>query len=303
MARKAFLTLTQGSFRTLGIRMANAERQIVGNIFAVILKFGNLCRYNLCGPLAVGTELRMKQKEARAFLKGEMDFTPTRMMRYIRSRARLATDEDIEDILQNALVLVTTHFDPSHPDANLALYCLGACNKAIAQNLERYHKVQLRKKDTTKVLTRASEITESESDGTFEGESMQVKTLSAGKTFDEESASTGQFRTTSLDSLFDEDDGRSAEDVFGWEYSLSGKEDSDPASQSLLKDLINRIIKELPPGIHRTCFLLKYVQGYKREDLISCLKMDAKSIDTVDKKIVRTLKAFKERLEKEESRI
>lgn len=246
----------------------------------------------------------MKQKEARAFLKGEMDFTPTRMMRYIRSRARLATDEDIEDILQNALVLVTTHFDPSHPDANLALYCLGACNKAIAQNLERYHKVQLKKKDTSKPLIRASEITQGEDERVFEGQSMQVKTLSGGKTFDEESASTGQFRTTSLDSLFDEDDGRSAEDVFGWEYSLtSGRDSDDPAGQALLKDLINRVMKELPPGIHRTCFLLKYVQGYKREDLISCLKMDAKSIDTVDKKIVRTLKAFKERLEKEESRI
>lgn len=246
----------------------------------------------------------MKQKEARDFLKGEMDFTPTRMMRYIRSRARLATDEDIEDILQNALVLVTTHFDPSHPDANLALYCLGACNKAIAQNLERYHKVQLRKKDPNKKLIRASEITQGEGERVFEGESMQLKTLQSGKTFDEESASTGQFRTTSLDSLFDEDDGRSAEDVFGWEYSLtSGKEDDDPAGHALLKDLINRVMKELPPGIHRTCFLLKYVQGYKREDLISCLKMDAKSIDTVDKKIVRTLKAFRERLEKEESRI
>jgi len=48
---------------------------------------------------------------------------------------------------------------------------------------------------------------------------------------------------------------------------------------------------------------LKYVEGYKREDLISCLKMDPKSIDTVDKKIVRTLKAFKEKMDKDEARI
>src|SRR5437870_6879820 len=92
----------------------------------------------------------MNNKESRAFLKGEMSFTPQRMMRYIRSRARLSTDEDIEDILQNALILVSQHFDPSHPDANLALYCLGACNKAIAQNLERYHKVVLKKRETVK---------------------------------------------------------------------------------------------------------------------------------------------------------
>jgi DNA-directed RNA polymerase specialized sigma24 family protein len=89
----------------------------------------------------------MNNKESRAFLKGEMDFTPQRMMRYIRSRARIATDEDIEDILQNALVLVTKHFDPSHPEAKLAPYCLGACNKAIAQNLERYHKMALKKRE------------------------------------------------------------------------------------------------------------------------------------------------------------
>lgn len=91
----------------------------------------------------------MNDKEARRFLKGEMDFSPQRMMRYIRSRARLATDEDVEDILQTALVLVIKHFDPNHPDAKLALYCLGACNKAIAQNLERYHKVVLRKREAT----------------------------------------------------------------------------------------------------------------------------------------------------------
>jgi DNA-directed RNA polymerase specialized sigma24 family protein len=246
----------------------------------------------------------MNQREARAFLKGEMGFTPQRMMRYIRSRARLSTDEDIEDILQNALVLVTQHFDPSHPDANLSLYCLGACNKAIAQNLERYHKVVLKKKDATP-KERTVEPVKSEREATFEGSSMNVKTLAPGKTFDSDTPTTGQFRTTSLDSYFDEDDGRSAEDVFGWEYKLttSGSSSDDPASKALLTDLINQILADLPPGIHRTCFVLKYVQGYKREDLISCLKMDAKSIDTVDKKIVRTLKAFKERLEKDESRI
>src|SRR5277367_3745754 len=92
----------------------------------------------------------MNDKESRAFLKGEMPFTPQRMMRYIRSRARLATDEDIEDIVQNALVLVTQHYDPARPEANLALYCLGACNKAIAQNLERYHKVVLKKREAPK---------------------------------------------------------------------------------------------------------------------------------------------------------
>src|SRR5580704_14493666 len=93
----------------------------------------------------------MNNKESRAFLKGEMSFTPQRMMRYIRSRARLSTDEDIEDILQNALILVTKHFDPNHPDGNLSLYCLGACNKAIAQNLERYHKVVLKKREPAKL--------------------------------------------------------------------------------------------------------------------------------------------------------
>src|SRR6185437_14658913 len=111
-------------------------------------------------------------------------------------------------------------------------------------------------------------------------------------------------RTASLDSFFDEEDGRNAEDVLGLEYRLSGSTaDEDPASRALLKDLIQQILQQLPEGIHRTCFLLKYVQGYKREDLIECLKMDAKSIDTVDKKIVRTLKAFKEKMDKEESRV
>lgn len=246
----------------------------------------------------------MDTKESRAFLKGDMEFTPTRMMRYIRSRARLATDEDIEDILQNALVLVTQHFDPKHPDANLALYCLGACNKAIAQNLERYHKVSLRKREETKNAPRPKEVNLSTSQQELEGQVMALKTLAPGKTFDEEPSSSGQFRTTSLDSMFDDDDGRSPEDVFGWDYNfLSGdREGSDPASKALINDLVERILAELPPGLHRTCFVLKYVQGYKREDLIACLKMDAKSIDTVDKKIVRTLKAFKEKLDKDEAR-
>lgn len=248
----------------------------------------------------------MNDREARKFLKGELEFTPQRMMRYIRSRARLATDEDVEDILQVALILVIKHFDPNHPDAKIALYCLGACNKAIAQNLERYHKVQLKKRDPNALAElRKPERVHSEAETTFEGETVKVSTLVPGKTFKEEEAgTTGQWRTTSLDSLFDEDDGRSAEDVFGWEYGMGGgREDQNPAAKALINDLVEQIMNELPAGIHRTCFVLKYVQGYKREDLISCLKMDAKSIDTVDKKIVRTLKAFKERLERDESRI
>ncbi|MBX9688095.1 MAG: hypothetical protein K2X27_15415 [Candidatus Obscuribacterales bacterium] len=244
----------------------------------------------------------MNDREARKFLKGEMDFTPQRMMRYIRSRARLATDEDVEDILQTALVLVIKHFDPAHPDAKLALYCLGACNKAIAQNLERYHKVILKKRSATAALPRPTETVYGQQEASFEGQSMTLSTLAPGKTFVEEESQTNQWRTTSLDSLFDEDDGRSADDVFGWEYNISGsREDSDPAAKALINDLIDQVLNELPPGIHRTCFLLKYVQGYKREDLISCLKMDAKSIDTVDKKIVRTLRAFKERMERDQS--
>lgn len=247
----------------------------------------------------------MNDREARKFLKGELEFTPQRMMRYIRSRARLATDEDVEDILQTALILVIKHFDSSHPDAKLALYCLGACNKAIAQNLERYHKVQLKKRDPAAAEKRVPGRVRAEGEDVFEGNTMKVSTLDPGKAFvEEESGSSGQWRTTSLDSLFDEDDGRSAEDVFGWEYGMGGgREDQDPAAKALINDLVDQILNELPAGIHRTCFILKYVQGYKREDLISCLNMDAKSIDTIDKKIVRTLKAFKERLEREESRI
>jgi DNA-directed RNA polymerase specialized sigma24 family protein len=225
-------------------------------------------------------------------------------MRYIRSRARLATDEDIEDILQNALLMVTQHFDPTHPDANLALYCLGACNKAIAQNLERYHKVKLRRRDEKKEQQpRSVEIGAPGSQQVFEGELMSVKTMQGGKSFDEAPSTTSQYRTTSLDSMFDREDGRMPEEVFGWEYSvLATTESGDPAGRALINDLIERILEDLPPGIHRTCFLLKYVEGYKREDLISCLKMEPKSIDTIDKKIVRTLKAFKEKLDKDELR-
>lgn len=235
-----------------------------------------------------------------------MDFTPQRMMRYIRSRARLATDEDIEDILQNALLMVTQHFDPTHPDANLALYCLGACNKAIAQNLERYHKVKLKRRDekkeestnTLEVKVNSSSIKE------VDGEVMTVKSMTPGKSFDEKPSTTSQYRTTSLDSMFDEEDGRNADDIFGLEYSvLSSGSDSSPDSRALINNLIEQVLQELPPGIHRTCFILKYVEGYKREDLIECLKMEPKSIDTIDKKIVRTLKAFKAKLDKDEARI
>jgi DNA-directed RNA polymerase specialized sigma24 family protein len=247
----------------------------------------------------------MNNAESRAFLKGEMAFTPQRMMRYIRSRARLATDEDIEDILQNALVLVTQHYDPARPEANLALYCLGACNKAIAQNLERYHKVALKKRDEQPKWREVAVEVGEHSEKVVDGQSMKVRSYAPGKSFAEEPGTTSQYRTTSLDSMFDEDDGRTPEDVFGWDYSfISGsRRGDDPAGETLLKDLIDQVLADLPPGIHHTCFLLKYVEGYKREDLISCLKMDPKSIDTIDKKIVRTLKAFKEKLEKDEKSI
>jgi DNA-directed RNA polymerase specialized sigma24 family protein len=245
----------------------------------------------------------MNGPESKSFLRGEMNFTPQRMMRYIRSRARLSTDEDIEDILQTALILVTKHFDPSHADANLSLYCLGACNKAIAQNLERYHKVVLRKR-TDKVIEQlplAQAIGSAEV--VFEGKAVQASRYAPAQAFTEQSVNGSQWRTQSLDSMFDPEDGRQAEDLFGWEYSfLSGdRQGEDPAKKALLNDLINQILAILPEQIHRTCFLLKYVEGYKREDLISCLKMDPKSIDTVDKRIVRALKAFKEKLDESES--
>ncbi len=288
----------------------------------------------------------MNNKESRAFLKGEMDFTPQRMMRYIRSRARIATDEDIEDILQNALVLVTKHFDPSHPEAKLAPYCLGACNKAIAQNLERYHKVALKKREpkaddvkagkssapstdddhidtdfevdddqkevseaTKKAAAAAAsarmaaQLVNNQATAEVDGSVMTVKTLTPGKSFDEVASTTSQYRTTSLDSMFDEDDSRSADDVLGGDNVLASGSTffRDPAARALINDLIERILAELPVGIHRTCFVLKYVEGYKREDLIACLKMDAKSIDTIDKRIVRTLKAFKDKMDQQEA--
>lgn len=262
----------------------------------------------------------MNSKESRAFLRGEMEFTPQRMMRYIRSRARLATSEDAEDILQNALLLVTQHFDPAHPDAKLALYCMGACNKAIAQNLERYHKVSLRKKPIEKDqdddqdadgkkpqgnLKRANLELEMESrEAVVDGSVLTVKTLAPAKAFDDAPSTTSQYRTTSLDSMFDEEDGRSAEDLFGEEVSVTGASGgADPASRALINDLVEQVLQELPSAIHRTCFVLKYVEGYKREDLIECLKMDAKSIDTIDKRIVRTLKAFKDKLDQDDARI
>jgi DNA-directed RNA polymerase specialized sigma24 family protein len=245
----------------------------------------------------------MNEKESREFLRGGMSFTPQRMMRYIRSRARLASDEDVEDILQNALILVTQHFDPSHPDANLSLYCLGACNKAIAQNLERYHKVVLKKREPRNLGRGEAAIPVSVTETILDGQAVTVKTMAAGRGFNEEPGNASQWRTTSLDSMFDEDDGRCPEDVLGWQYGEGQGFGPDPAGRALLNDLIDQILLELPTQLHRTCFLLKFVQGYKREDLIACLKMDAKSIDTVDKKIVRTLKAFKDKLGEDNWRI
>src|SRR5271156_3799312 len=131
----------------------------------------------------------MNNQESRTFLKGEMAFTPQRMMRYIRSRARISTDEDIEDILQNSLILVTGHFDPSHPEANLSLYCLGACNKAIAQNLERYHKIQLKKRSDKKPFEKAVEIGAVATEAVHDGESMKRTTFAAAKGFAEDASS------------------------------------------------------------------------------------------------------------------
>jgi DNA-directed RNA polymerase specialized sigma24 family protein len=249
----------------------------------------------------------MNNKESRAFLRGELEFTPQRMMRYIRSRARLATDEDIEDILQNALVLVSTHYDPSRPDAKLAPYCLSACNKAIAQNLERYHKIALKKRSEQDLTQEAEPATNPAyatpvpREESLDASGMNLQTLAPAKSFKEEPSTTSQYRTTSLDSLFDAQDNRDAFELFDVEYSVlrSGKESNDPACRILLNDLIDQVLEQLPTPTHRTCFLLKYVEGFKREDLIECLKMDAKSIDTVDKKIVRTLKALKEKFDKD----
>ena len=250
----------------------------------------------------------MNDKESRAFLRGELEFTPQRMMRYIRSRARLASDEDVEDILQNALILVAKHFDPSHPDAKLSPYCLSACNKAIAQNLERYHKVVLKKRSDqapSNQFNGESDVT-SRQQSNVDGEMVSVTSYSSAQSFSDSAPGvSSQYRTTSLDSLFSDEDGRSADDIFGVEYGImsSTSQGQDPADKALLNDLISQVMAELPEPIHRTCFLLKYVEGYKREDLISCLKMDPKSIDTIDKRIVRTLKAFKDKLDKDELRI
>lgn len=139
----------------------------------------------------------------------------------------------------------------------------------------------------------------------LDGAVVTVKTLSPGKSFDETPSTTSQYRTTSLDTMFDDDDGRSADDLFGGDMNVlaSGGGGSDPAGRALINDLVDLVMAELPSQLHRTCFVLKYVEGYKREDLIECLKMDAKSIDTIDKKIVRTLKAFKDKLDQDEARI
>lgn len=242
----------------------------------------------------------MDNRQSKSFLLGEMVFTPKRMMAYIRGRARLASDEDIEDILQNALIMVTKNFDPSHKDANLSLYCLGACNKAIAQNLERYHKVKLRKRSERleKSEEKKVDITVAQKESSLDGDSVTVKVLSPGKSFDETPSEINQFRTRSLDSMYAED-GRSAQDVFDIEYSVTSQaQRQNPLDQSLFDELVQEILNELPEGIHRVCFVMKYVEGFKREDLIECLKMEPKSIDTIDKKISRTLKAFKEKMEK-----
>jgi hypothetical protein len=146
----------------------------------------------------------------------------------------------------------------------------------------------------------ASALATAEVDGSV----MMVKTLAPGKSFDEAASTTSQYRTTSLDSMFDEDDSRSADDVLGGRQCTWLQVATffrDPAARALINDLVERVLAELPSGIHRTCFVLKYVEGYKREDLIACLKMDAKSIDTIDKRIVRTLKAFKDKMDQEEA--
>jgi DNA-directed RNA polymerase specialized sigma24 family protein len=243
----------------------------------------------------------MDASESRAFLKGQMSFGPERMMRYIRSRARLSSQEDLEDILQTALILVTKHFDPKHPEAKLALYCLGACNKAIAQNLERYHKVSLKKRVKAELKPTAPT---GEGETRFGGQSMKLSTYGTEAGFIEDEADNQQFKVTSLDSFFSED-GPCPEDIFGLEYGIFSdkSQEHDPEFKAMLQDLISQILKELPSDLHRACFVLKYVQGFKREDLIVCLKSDARSIDTIDKRITRVLSAFKSKLDAEEKGI
>lgn len=247
----------------------------------------------------------MNQAQSSEFLKGKLDFTPHRMMCYIRSRARISSNEDIEDILQNALIMVVKYFDLSHKDANLSLYCLGACNKAIAQNLERYHKMQLAKRKDKVLDKTSSQVLGKQYQTDADGNSYTVQTLQGESTISSEESGRRGFSTISLDSMFDSNEDRSSEDVIGENQGFGSSKNQilDPADKSLLNDLITQILELLPSKVHQTCFILKYVQGYRREDLISCLKMDARSIDTIDKKIVRTLKAFKENLDKEDINI
>jgi DNA-directed RNA polymerase specialized sigma24 family protein len=235
----------------------------------------------------------MNTKESEDFLKGKMAFSPERMMRYIRSRARLSSQQDLEDILQNALIMVTKHFDPTHNEANLALYCMSACNKAIAHNLERYHKVSLKKKAQAPVDI--ADV-EEELQSSFEGAVVKVSKLSSAQSFVEEQSDYGQFRTVSLDSFYAEDSENDGLDLPYDGNSAIGF-GSSPEQRAILEDLINMILFELPSQQHQICFILKYVEGFKREDLISCLKMDARSIDTIDKKISRTLAAMKSKFQ------
>jgi DNA-directed RNA polymerase specialized sigma24 family protein len=162
----------------------------------------------------------------------------------------------------------------------------------------------LKKRDTTAAEPKPKQVSVGASDVVFEGQTVTATRYATAQAFSEQPTNASQWRTTSLDSMFDEEDGRTAEDMIGWDYNfLSGdRQGEDPAKKALLNDLVNQILESLPEQIHRTCFLLKYVEGYKREDLISCLKMDPKSIDTVDKRIVRALKAFKEKMDEEDSK-
>ena len=244
----------------------------------------------------------MNQKQSHDFLTGKLAYTPQRMLAYIKSRARISTHEDIEDILQNALVLVVKYYDSSRSDANLSSFCMGACNKAIAQNIERYHRMQVNKVNRAKDLEQDypetnQDVSQADNYVNDDGESVKVlKSSHAGS----KSSKFGGYNTVSLDSMFDCDEEKSYEDVLGESQGLNRQEVSDPLNKTLLNELIELILAELPSQNHKTCFILKYVHGYKREDIISCLKMDAKSIDTIDKKIVRTLKAFKEKLDSQE---
>ncbi len=247
----------------------------------------------------------MNQAQSHDFLTGKLSYTPQRMLAYIRSRARISTKEDTEDILQNALILVVKYFDSSRSDANLSSFCLGACNKAIAQNIERYHKMNVRNTDKSKNDFNEDALTtveDSEGDSYIDDSGSNVKILKSTNTSSKVSK-FGGYNTVSLDSMFDSDEHKSYEDIIGQDHSLNRNHTQDPLNKTMLNDLIAAILLELPSKIHQTCFVLKYVHGYKREDIIACLKMDAKSIDTIDKKIVRTLKAFKEKIDRQETNI